>query len=203
MRGPLRENLLASSVAERARALSRAEFVTAVGAPILLVAVESASSELAMTLQTMEAGAKVPLVPSMSFRTRSPDPDAPRVRRSEAPLTSAKLEARIARAPQVAIALRKRFGAAKDFSDRISVGRALNNDVVLRHERVSKFHAWFECDEEDGYYVADAASRNGTSLNGEPVGDTLTPLHVGDTLRFGGVEAVVCSAEVFWHAAAG
>jgi hypothetical protein len=138
----------------------------------------------------------------MSFRTRSPDPDAPRARRSEAPLTTAKLEARISRAPHVAVALRKRFGAAKDFSDRISVGRALNNDIVLRHERVSKFHAWFECDEDDDFYVADAASRNGTSLNGEAVTDALTRIRPGDTLRFGGVEAAVCSAEIFWHACA-
>jgi hypothetical protein len=83
---------------------------------------------------------------------------------------AAQLQVRLIRAVHFAWPLRKRPGAGKQFSERISVGRARNNDVVLRHESVSKFHAWIARDESDAYYVADASSRNGTSLNGASVG---------------------------------
>ena len=202
MKGPASENLLASPIVERARALSRLEILSMMGVPLLLVAVESAASELARTLQSASAGAKTPLTPSIGFRTLSPVPGMSLAPRERTPLTAGQIEQRLARGPHVAIPLRKRYGAAKDFSDRISVGRAMNNDIVLRHERVSKFHAWFIRDEEENYYVADAASRNGTSLNGARVESVPTFVESGDIVRFGGVEAAVCTAEVLWEAVA-
>jgi hypothetical protein len=89
----------------------------------------------------------------------------------------------------------------ESFRDRVSVGRAVNKDVVLRHPNVSKLHAWFELDDSGGVYVADAESSNGTWLNHQrlPPRD-LTPLSPGQHLRFGSVEAVVCSAGALWHA---
>jgi pSer/pThr/pTyr-binding forkhead associated (FHA) protein len=49
---------------------------------------------------------------------------------------------------------------------RITVGRAVGNDVVLPHAIVSKEHAFFL--ERDGRYgLADNGSRNGTSIGGE------------------------------------
>ncbi len=45
------------------------------------------------------------------------------------------------------IALEKRDDASGPFPSRVSIGRARNADIVLRHESVSKFHAWFERDE--------------------------------------------------------
>jgi hypothetical protein len=197
------ENLLASPLVEIARISSRSGFLGEINVPILLVRVESPESELSLTLQSTAAGAKATLAPSIGFRTRSPLPGAPMAPQKRAPLSVSMLEQRIARAPHVAVPLRKRVGAGKDFSERISVGRAMNNDIVLRHEGVSKFHAWFVCDEDENYYAADAGSRNGTTLNGDPIDESPTHVVGGDVLRFGGVEALVCSGDVFWETLTG
>ncbi len=49
---------------------------------------------------------------------------------------------------------------------RVTVGRTSNNDVVLDDGSVSRFHAWFEKNEQ-GWWVADAGSKNGTSVSGK------------------------------------
>lgn len=79
----------------------------------------------------------------------------------------------------------------------ISVGRAGNNDLVLRHPSVSKLHGRIQTEqtpEDDnpdgtGYMLIDAGSSNGTWVNGS----RLAPpdprrLNAGDRLRFGEVE---------------
>ena len=62
------------------------------------------------------------------------------------------------------IPVAKRAGGA--FLDRIGVGRARNADVCLPLPRVSKYHAYFSCDEKDRWTVTDAGSKNGTWLDG-------------------------------------
>lgn len=87
------------------------------------------------------------------------------------------------------------------FRDRVSVGRAINKDLVLAHPNVSKLHAWFELDDNGGAYIADADSSNGTWLNHQKLpARELTPLNPGQHLRFGSVEAIVCSAGALWRA---
>jgi hypothetical protein len=54
------------------------------------------------------------------------------------------------------VPIRKREGESASFLERISIGRARNHDVVLRHRSVSKFHAWFEYDSEGHLYIRDA-----------------------------------------------
>jgi hypothetical protein len=203
MKGPVVENLLRCPVVERARALSRSAFLATVEVPILLVQVDSVGGELATTLMSTAAGAKAVPAASIGFRTRSSLPDEPMSPRDRTqPASVDQLQMRLLRAPHVSLPLRKRYGAAKDFSERISVGRAMNNDIVLRHDRVSKFHAWFSCDDDQFFYVADAGSRNGTVLNGLLLDESPTHVRAGDVLRFGAVHALVCSAEVFWDAVA-
>jgi pSer/pThr/pTyr-binding forkhead associated (FHA) protein len=74
------------------------------------------------------------------------------------------------------------------FGGKISVGRSPNNDIVLPHMSVSKFHAYFTVsDVRFEYTLFDANSSNGTILNGLP----LTPLQAaevrnGDRISFGG-----------------
>jgi hypothetical protein len=97
-----------------------------------------------------------------------------------------------------AFALRKR-ASADAMSDRISVGRARNRDLVLRHPTVSKFHAWFETGEDGATYLQDADSRNQTRVNG----GVLAPrarhaVGPGDAVRFGSVECVLCTPAAFW-----
>jgi FHA domain len=57
---------------------------------------------------------------------------------------------------------------ANPWADRILVGRASNNDIVLRHESISKVHAYFE-KAEGGLHLHDAKSANGTQIDGKPV----------------------------------
>lgn len=87
------------------------------------------------------------------------------------------------------------------FLDRVSVGRATNKDVVLRHPSVSKFHAWFEMDDHGSLYVADSDSTNGTMLgNKKLVPKDLVRVNSGDHIRFGSVECVACVPSEFWRA---
>ncbi len=70
----------------------------------------------------------------------------------------------------------------------ISIGRLDGNDIAVADDSVSKFHAFVK--EKDGAYVIqDARSRNGTTVNGEPVaprGDgPPTTLSSRASVRFG------------------
>jgi FHA domain len=93
-----------------------------------------------------------------------------------------------------AVPFRKPIASQGRNPKRISIGRSSDQDIVLRNETVSKFHAWLERSSDGAYNVADAGSRNGTRLNGRNVVRGSLPIAPGDALRFGAVEALVCSA---------
>ncbi len=87
--------------------------------------------------------------------------------------------------------------AENPWHDLVSVGRARNNDIVLRDDSVSKLHAHFRV-EGERVFIVDTGSRNGTHRNGVP----LTPeseveLHTGDVLRIGRVEGSFYAANDF------
>src|SRR5688572_4326325 len=67
--------------------------------------------------------------------------------------------------------------------DRLRIGRRFENDLILSHASVSRFHA--EIVREGGrWFVVDCDSKFGTSVNGERVVRVdLTP---GDEIRIGG-----------------
>jgi hypothetical protein len=111
---------------------------------------------------------------------------------------AASLKRRVLSAPHFIQPLRKKSGDST-FAERISVGRARNKDIVLRHSSVSKFHGWFETDQNGTLYVADAGSKNGTYAKGEPVASR-KPVRVdpGDEVKFGSIITTVCSAEALW-----
>jgi hypothetical protein len=97
-----------------------------------------------------------------------------------------------------AFALRKR-SSADAVSDRVSVGRARNRDLVLRHPTVSKFHAWFETDGQCASILCDADSRNQTRVNGTVLAPRARhAVGPGDTVRFGSVDCVLCRPATFW-----
>jgi len=73
----------------------------------------------------------------------------------------------------------------------IAVGRSPDNDLVLDDPRVSKYHARVFVSMGGGF-VEDLGSRNGTRLNGVPIGaNAEIAINVGDVLEFGAYEAVV------------
>jgi hypothetical protein len=97
-------------------------------------------------------------------------------------------------------AVDKRLEPEGPLGDRVLIGRAMNKDIVLRHPSISKFHAYFEATEAGDWSVADAGSKNGTSLNGT----RLTPREPknvanGDRVTFGAIETLLLDARTVWR----
>jgi hypothetical protein len=75
--------------------------------------------------------------------------------------------------------------------DRLTIGRAPHNDIVLDDPRVSREHAVVWCDAE-GYGIEDRRSANGTRLNGAPIfSGAIAP---GDALILGDTPITVDTA---------
>jgi hypothetical protein len=69
----------------------------------------------------------------------------------------------------------------------ISIGRALDNEVIIEDPRVSRHHAQLR--QRYGRYVLyDLGSYGGTQINGYPVEECV--LHSGDVVSFAGVQVI-------------
>jgi hypothetical protein len=69
------------------------------------------------------------------------------------------------------------------FSSKITVGRATNNDVIIRAQMISKAHATFVLDDGDRVKLMDMGSANGTMLNGKKLKKReMVPVGSGDTI---------------------
>jgi len=101
------------------------------------------------------------------------------------------------------VPLRKQAGSSGVMPDRITVGRTRNHDIMLRHSSVSKFHAWFEMAPSGALSLADAGSKNHTTINGDLVGEQPVPVHIGARLRFGSVDVALCSTGALWKVLSG
>ncbi len=70
--------------------------------------------------------------------------------------------------PRVRAAVVEKRKGANEFANMITVGRAGNNDIALEISSISKFHAYFTKDPQDGlWYLHEAGSSNGTWIDGE------------------------------------
>jgi hypothetical protein len=67
----------------------------------------------------------------------------------------------------------------------LTLGRGLNNDVILEDTRVSRHHAQLRY-KSRRFWLTDLGSTNGTFVNGQPVSETA--LHDGDVVSLGGLE---------------
>ena len=61
------------------------------------------------------------------------------------------------------------------------LGRAADCDVIFQERQVSRYHACIESDEE-GFLLRDLGSKNGTTVNDEPVRDQPFRLRDGDEI---------------------
>jgi hypothetical protein len=88
------------------------------------------------------------------------------------------------------------------WSDRILVGRASNNDVVLRNDRISKLHAWFQVTPRGVWRVYDARSANGTRIDGDlvPPGEEGLEVETGQVVMFGTVATRLLSSGELYDA---
>jgi hypothetical protein len=69
----------------------------------------------------------------------------------------------------------------------VSIGRALDNDVIVEDPRVSRQHAQLRW-RYNRYVLYDLGSRGGTRINGYQVEECV--LHSGDVISLGGVAAI-------------
>jgi hypothetical protein len=204
------EHLAPSEIVEAATSRDARGFSTLYGDTlILLVRLRDDDIELASGLgaTAVRGGAGTPVKPvaSMDFHTVIQSlPTEPLSRATRPRESAADLARRLEEGPYFAVPLRKRSDADALYMERISVGRARNKDIVLRHQSVSKFHGWFEVDEGGAFYLTDAGSKNSTRLNGNALAPReRTEVDAGDSIRFGSVEAVLASAETLWSALSG
>jgi Nif-specific regulatory protein len=77
--------------------------------------------------------------------------------------------------------------------ERVTLGRAPDNQVVLHDERASRFHAEI-VPTADGWSIRDLESRNGTLLDDEPVSSEHR-LESGDVVGIGRVEIAFCTGD--------
>jgi hypothetical protein len=69
----------------------------------------------------------------------------------------------------------------------ISIGRAVDNDIIIEDPRISRHHAQLR--QKYGHYVLyDLGSSGGTQINGYPVDECV--LHAGDVISLAGVQIV-------------
>jgi len=70
-------------------------------------------------------------------------------------------------------------------STQLTIGRGLNNDVILEDTRVSRHHAQLRY-RARRFWLSDLGSTNGTYINGEQVAEQA--LRDGDIISLGGLE---------------
>ena len=179
----------------------------------LIVLLDEPNSELALGLLALEASREGE-ADGLAFRTVVRDIDAtlvgdnkvaptmqaiPRVAmpKLDASRATDKVPRDLLKVPCHIVPIRKR--AERSFVQHVSVGRARNHDIVLRHRSVSKFHAWFELPEPNRLLVKDSESRNHTFVDGQQI-TKKTEVAAGQMVRFGSVDARVCTAESLWRA---
>lgn len=143
--------------------------------------------------------ARVFLTDRSSMRARCPHPvlvwEPPKTLVPPIEITGVRsAEGNVERGDTVAIELIK-ASAPNAFPFGVTIGHAENNDVVLRHPQVSRFHAYVQ-QTTRGRHLVDATSRYGTWLDGQK----LTPskaflLPPRATLRFGGLAVTYLEPE--------
>jgi hypothetical protein len=86
------------------------------------------------------------------------------------------------------------------YADLISIGRAKNCDIVLRHNSVSKLHAYLTVLGPELVKLVDSGSANGTTVNGNKAEPKmpllLTP---DDTVVFGEVSTRLVSPDALYQ----
>jgi pSer/pThr/pTyr-binding forkhead associated (FHA) protein len=99
-----------------------------------------------------------------------------------------------------------RKSGSNPWSDRVLVGRAVNNDIVLRNDRISKLHAYFELHGRETTRVAwrlyDARSANGTRVDGVtvPPGEEGIEVRGGQVVQFGTVSTQILDSGALYDA---
>lgn len=194
-------SLLPETWTQRVRRQSKSEFLDEYSdTRLLLVRLSRRFEDLATYLEAYSTTQGATIPPTSGFHTVVSNKEEILAEQKPNDFDAEILSSMLKRHSYFVAPTRKRAGVSKPFEDRVSVGRARNNDIVLRDESVSKFHAWFERNDAGVFYVVDAGSTNCTLLNGKPVSRTPETVRDGDEIRFANVSTTVCRPETFWDA---
>ncbi len=139
--------------------------------------------------------------PRVASRTKISPLDSKRMRRGKADeeLTPAVLAKRLERGTHAAAIINKRGEHSND--PLVSVGRSKSSDLILLHPSVSTKHAILDTDPLGGYFLKDAESTNGTSVNGKKLAKgEFVDIYPGDELCFGQVTGTLCHLQTLWRA---
>lgn len=100
------------------------------------------------------------------------------------------LEANKSKTDTVQVARLRKREDANSFADMITIGRARNNDLIVKNQSVSKFHAYVRTGTNGVLTLTDAGSSYGTTVNGQKlearVSQELNPrdeVVLGETVR--------------------
>ncbi len=147
----------------------------AAGGPLLVLAEVDAVKPPSAARQIMPAQ-DVPHPPPASFVTPAPapapagasaPPRTPVPPSATAGPTPAPLSATAPAATEGSIDLGSIKAAHRIRSQRVALGRATDNDIVLTDPSVSRHHAEIRWDPAAGYQLRDLGSHNGTYVNGQ------------------------------------
>ncbi len=83
-------------------------------------------------------------------------------------------------------------------SDWISIGRGIDNDVVVLDETISKTHAIFARSDTGRWTLRDAGSKNGTWVGETQLSDQPIEFQPGSRIRLGDVYLTVVDSGAFW-----
>jgi hypothetical protein len=100
----------------------------------------------------------------------------------------------------VVFLVKKVAGRPNPFGGGVTLGRAEHNDLVFPHSSVSRFHAYLAPDPTQitRWTVVDAASRNGTLLDGMPLhANSPAPLGGASRINVGEMALTFLSSEAF------
>ena len=176
------EQSLASELADEALVFARAHRYTLVDRPrVDLVADDTVErSDIRVVARFAESGSpaeRASGTPRMERRTATPV-----ARASRSPRWSSRSRSRPSRAPVCAFMSRAAGRGSSAIGAGLTIGRAADNDVVLRDERVSRHHARI-AGRRGSLVLSDLGSTNGTEVNGQRVSDVV--LGAGDRIRMG------------------
>jgi hypothetical protein len=171
--------------------------------PWLLVRLEGADDELVAGLRVTGPLPAARQAGQIAFRTEAISIGAIRAARSSSrsgEVDLADILRSLGDGKYHATPIQKRTDVDAVFGERISLGRAMNKDLVFRHASISKFHAYFELSDGGMCRVADAGSKNGVVVNGTKIAPkSLVEVNVGDAVTFGAVWTMVLDARTLWR----
>lgn len=166
---PFRQSL-ERELAAHLRALAEERGLGFVAPPHVTLHEDSAIRPRRMRIEASLADAVAPSAQSMQAQFT-------------APLPVAQVRAHLDRSARLLFAANRFVSLDKPV---LSIGRQVDNDIVIEDKRISRHHAQLRF-EHNSYVLYDLASANSTQVNGAPIEQVV--LHDGDHISFGGVEA--------------